>query len=245
MSPSFVRSGSLLAFIAALTTVTFLPSAENSLTTEPANNEKTDWKQYTTVGSPMCEVRDSSETSVKVRLYWMAPGKEGAKPTADQIREKNDRRVNKILTNIDRFFMGKQSALTTNVKIGQVRAEAIADSHEEHADYNFGCFPDTSLKAAKGFANPPSTISSLAPGTVVTVTIVRDKSIPQNALKETDLKLKTILAMGPNPNYKADDKPGTEVNQMVANNPAAEKAKKPAKKAPAPKRQPKNKAPQQ
>lgn len=175
------------------------------------NASKTDWSQYVPFSTITAEVRQVDNNSVTVRVYWTE---------AEVVRKDNDRdndknknrnknnnnRNNKNGKNNNRNQPNPLQRLIQQARNNQQRIEY----HQEHHDYDLKYMADTSV-TGKVATSPdekgkpmPATPMDLRPGMVVIVSIVRDKDIPAQEVKEKHLVARGITVVGMNPNYKRD-----------------------------------------
>ena len=134
--------------------------------------------------------------SIKLRVYW-DQAKKGSTSNGNRNRRPS-------------LSGGHGRSNYNPLQQAMRQAKNVKIVHEHH-DYDVGYFPDTGVhgKVRSSSADSPATKTAatpmdLTPGTIVQALLIRDKSIPLKDLKETDLKVKSLTAMGQNPNYKGD-----------------------------------------
>lgn len=213
-----------IGFGLALSLTALMPSApaddekSPSLATKPATTEKStapDFSSYKYVMTVWGEVVKSNESNVTLRIYWetvvqTSTTNRGARPT--------------LYSSVNRNHYNPYTIRRPNVQV-----------KTEHHDYTIPYVPESlvrtktlpkkvgldgkpvaytdaeidALKVPYSAVGYQASKSDLTPGTVVQVSVIRDKTIPTASVKDSDMRVKYAVIWGHDPNPPKDISPSS------------------------------------
>jgi len=211
MLPRVTRAVCAVSLGYALLLVPVLCADDDEKTTDktsakPTPQKAPDWSKYTTVTDIVGEIVRADANKLVLRVTWLVPQNSG-----------NNR---PHLSGNHRNFHNPHAAHMTRppqlkeqhhdyelefVPESLVRLKKLPPKTDETGKkVNYTTKELAELRAPDTVSGYAATVVDLVPGTIVDVTIVRDKSIPAAKATEDDLRVKYAMVLGKDPNPPKD-----------------------------------------
>lgn len=193
-----------------------------SLSTNPNNPTKMPtFTGYTFVGDAVGEVVKTDGKSLTMRITWFVPQIKNVPNHRPQFHNTHYHHRNPYAPNMNRpantpqvtFKEQHHDYVIDFLPESMIRTKVLPPKMDEKGKrviYTTQELQD--LKGKSGAAGYAGSADLLVPGTIVEVVTVRDKTIPADKLNERDMKIKTVLILGTDPNPPKDIANGTAGN---------------------------------
>ncbi len=224
MSP---RIAKVLATVTLGYTLALLPAlcaADTPTGTSPAT-KPIDWSQYTSVATVVGEIVKADKDKLTLRITWFEPQKQNTNnknKNNNNNKNKNNGRPN-LNGNKGNFRnpYAKNNNRPDQVKItwkeehhdyvleyvpeSLVRVKALPPKFDENGKRVNHTNPELAeLRAPDGAPWYVASPDDLKPGTIVEVSLIRDRKLAPAAVKEGDLRVKFAVILGQDPNPPKD-----------------------------------------
>jgi hypothetical protein len=194
---------------------------EEVKTTSTSPSKGTDWSGYLRVNQLTAEVVRADESSVTLRLYYLAPNsKSGTRAPRPQLHYNHGHVYqNPLLRRSNgrpQVHWDHHDYTVQYAPEGLARTQTLPPKTDETGKR----VPHTQkeledLKAPVGAPGYAIAKSDLTAGTIVDVIIIRDKTIPADKVTESDMRVKYATVVGKDPNPPKDA--GSDPNKKKKN----------------------------
>jgi hypothetical protein len=178
-----------------------------------ADDKRPDWSGYTTVGNVVGEVVKADATKLTLRVTWFVQSGGGNRRprlsgNAGNFRNPFTPHMSRPRSGLKEEHHDYELPFVAESLVRMKTLPPKLDEKGKRLDYTQKELD--ALRSPDGVTGYAASTGDLAPGTIVEVILIRDKSIAADKAKEEDLRVKYAIILGKEPTPPKDAKKSDE-----------------------------------